>query len=128
MEQESGGRRYTTKDPVKIDSKDCEFFYFSGVDFLYHKIGKIEEAVLTEDDKLFLNPDDDCATLRNLSRDGYFEAEFSVKDSEVQKIFEGIDKIYEKHKELSDLMWICEFAKRYLKEHMEASDETSIKS
>ncbi len=108
-----------------------ELFYFSDVDGLYHRLGEVQEFIFKEDDKLFENRSDE-ATLRNLAKDGYFEAEIDFQEGSklVKDILSKIDEIFKRHVELSDLMWICEFAKRYIKEHYgeENLNETNIKN
>lgn len=108
--------------------------YFKTDDSSYHKLSEIteiEETIMDADDKLFNDPEKDLATVRHLKRDRYFEQElhFEVESGVAKelsdKINAQIDELVKRHFEYCDLMWVCELAKRWLKEHVDGSSDLS---
>lgn len=99
--------------------------FYKADDGTYHKlceITELEETIMDADDKLFNNPEE-VPTVRRLKENGYFEQEFhfeveSVAKNLMDEINSIIDEQVKRHAEYYDLMWICELAKRYLKEHV----------
>lgn len=97
--------------------------FYKADDGTYHKlsaINELEETIMEADDKLFNNPEE-ALTVRRLKENGYYEQELhfeveSVAKELMDEINDTIEKLIERHAECYDLMWICELAKRYLKE------------
>lgn len=78
---------------------------------------------MDSDDKLFNDPEE-ARTVRRLKENGYFEQELhfeveSVAKELMDEINDTIEKLVERHAEYYDLVWICELAKRWIKEHVD---------
>ena len=109
------------------NSKGCVMdLHFKTDDGSYHKLSEIteiEETIMDADDKLFNDPEKDL-TVRRLKENGYFEQELhfdvesGVAKELLDKINAQIDELAKRHFEYYDLMWVCELAKRWLKEHV----------
>lgn len=100
--------------------------YFKADDGSYHKLSEITEleaSIMDADDELFDSPEDN-QTVRRLKENGYFEqelhfeAESGVAKELLDKINAQIDELVKRHFEYYDLMWVCELAKRWIKEHV----------
>lgn len=99
--------------------------FYKANDGTYHKlsaINELEDAIMDSDDKLFNDPEE-AQTVRRLKENGYFEQELhfeveSVAKELMDEINDTIEKLVERHAEYYDLMWICELAKRWIKEHV----------
>lgn len=99
--------------------------FYKADDGTYHKlsaINELEETIMEADDELFDSPEE-AQTVRRLKENGYFEQELhfeveSVAKELMDEINDTIEKLIERHAEYYDLMWICELAKRWLKEHV----------
>ena len=104
--------------------------FYKADDGTYHKLSEIielEETIMDADDKLF-NCSSEANTVRNLKLHDHFEQQFrleSVPKELMDEINDIIEKLIERHAEYYDLMWICELAKRWLKEHVDGSSDLS---
>lgn len=106
--------------------------YFKADDGSYHKLSEItelEETIMDADDGLF-DSSEDNQTVRRLKESGCFEQELhfeveSVAKELFDKINAQIDELAKRHFEYYDMMWVCELAKRWLKEHVDGSSDLS---
>ena len=107
--------------------------FYKADDGTYRKLSEItelEETIMDTDDMLFNDPEE-AQTVRRLKENGYFEQELhfevesGVAKELLDKINTQIDELAKRHFEYYDLMWICELAKRWLKEHVDGSSDLS---
>lgn len=107
--------------------------FYKADDGTYHKlsaINELEETIMDSDDMLFNDPEE-AHMVRRLKENGcfkqelHFEIESGVAKELSDKINAQIDELVKRHFEYYDLMWVCELAKRYLKEHLDGSSDLS---
>ena len=100
--------------------------FYKADDGTYHKlsaINELEETIMEADDAL-LSGYIGINTVRTLKDSGAFERELRLEANSnefiefMEKIHNDFEKIIKTHAEYYDLMWICELAKRWLKEHV----------
>lgn len=104
--------------------------FYKADDGTYHKlsaINELEETIMEADDAL-LSGYIGTNTVRTLKDSGVFEQELRLESNSnefMEKINDDFEKIIKTHAENYDLMWICELAKRWLKEHVDGSSDLS---
>lgn len=95
--------------------------YYKTDDGVYHSIGEIEtvEDIVTKLDEKLLEGCEGVSTIKDLREGEYFEADVKMPEGFMEELDNWISEIINAHEKYCEISWICELAKRYLKEHSE---------
>ena len=95
--------------------------YYKTDDGVYHSIGEIEtvEDMVTKLDEKLLDGCEGIYTIKDLREFGHFTADVTIPEGFMEEFDKCIKEIVNTHEKYCEISWICELAKRYLKEHSE---------
>ena len=95
--------------------------YYKTDDGKYHTLRDIEtvEDMVTKLDEKLLEGCEGISTIQDLREGGCFEADVKIPEGFIEELDNWIRKIVNAHEQYYYFSWICELAKRYLKEHSE---------
>lgn len=95
--------------------------YYKTDDGVYHSISEIEtvEDMVTKLDEKLLEGCEGVYTIKDLRELGHFTADVKIPEGFMEEFDNSIKEIVNTHEKYCEVSWICELAKRWIKEHAE---------